>query len=86
MDITKKKVIFIDMDGTLIDTVSGKTFPEGVWDMELKMEVLRNSRNFIHRLFLSYLIRVELNWDTFIPLCSNRNSSTSLRAFNRTSV
>lgn len=51
MDITKKKVIFIDMDGTLIDTVSGKTFPEGVWDMKLKMEVLRNSRNFIHRLF-----------------------------------
>lgn len=39
MDITKKKVIFIDMDGTLIDTVSGKTFPEGVWDMKLKMEV-----------------------------------------------
>lgn len=39
MDITKKKVIFMDMDGTLIDTVSGKTFPEGVWDMELKMEV-----------------------------------------------
>lgn len=26
MDITKKKVIFIDMDGTLIDTVSGKPF------------------------------------------------------------
>ena len=39
MGITKKKVIFIDMDGTLIDTVSGKTFPEGVWDMKLKMEV-----------------------------------------------
>lgn len=39
MDITKKKVIFIDMDGTLIDTESGKTFPEGVWDMKLKMEV-----------------------------------------------
>lgn len=87
MDITKKKVIFIDMDGTLIDTVSGKTFPEGVWDMKLKMEVfLRNSRNSIHRLFSSYLIRVELNWDTFIPLCFNRNSSTLLRAFNRTSV
>lgn len=39
MDITKKKVIFIDLDGTLIDTESGKTFPEGVWDMKLKMEV-----------------------------------------------
>lgn len=39
MDITKKKVIFIDLDGTLIDTVFGETFPEGVWDMKLKMEV-----------------------------------------------
>ena len=68
MDITKKKVIFIDMDGTLIDTVSGNTFPEGVWDMKLKMEVFAQL------------------WGTFIPLCSNRNSSMSLRVFNRTSV
>lgn len=41
MDITKKKIIFIDMDGTLIDTASGKTFPEGIWDMKLKMEVFK---------------------------------------------
>lgn len=39
MEISKKRIIFIDLDGTLIDTVSGKTFPEGVWDMKLKMEV-----------------------------------------------
>lgn len=39
MDITKKKVIFIDLDGTLIRTASGETFPKGIWDMELKLEV-----------------------------------------------
>lgn len=34
------KIIFADLDGTLIKTKSGKTFPKGVWDMELKFEVL----------------------------------------------
>lgn len=36
----KYKVLFIDLDGTLIQTKSGKTFPEGIWDMELKFDVL----------------------------------------------
>lgn len=34
------EVIFADLDGTLIDTVSGKTFPQGIWDMKLRFEVL----------------------------------------------
>lgn len=50
MDITKKKIIFIDMDGTLIDTASGKTFPEGIWDMKLKMEVLNSLRKLVQKL------------------------------------
>ena len=33
------KVLFIDLDGTLTDTVSGSTFPKGVWDMKLKFDV-----------------------------------------------
>ena len=36
----KYKVIFADLDGTLIDTISGATFPKGIWDMRIKFDVL----------------------------------------------
>ena len=38
--LKNKKVIFCDLDGTLIDTISGETFPKGIWDMRLKFDVL----------------------------------------------
>lgn len=34
------KVIFADLDGTLINTISGETFPKGIWDMKIRFEVL----------------------------------------------
>ena len=34
------KVIFADLDGTLIETISGETFPKGIWDMRIKFDVL----------------------------------------------
>lgn len=35
-----KKVIFADLDGTLIETASGETFPRGIWDMKIRYDVL----------------------------------------------
>ena len=34
------KVIFADLDSTLIDTISGETFPKGIWDMKIRFEVI----------------------------------------------
>ena len=36
----KYKIIFCDLDGTLIETISGETFPKGIWDMKIKFDVL----------------------------------------------
>lgn len=37
----KYKVIFADLDGTLINTMSGETFPKGIWDMKFNMAALK---------------------------------------------
>lgn len=34
------KILFADLDGTLIKTKSGETFPKGIWDMEIRFDVL----------------------------------------------
>lgn len=34
------KILFADLDDTLIKTKSGETFPKGIWDMEFKFDVL----------------------------------------------
>ena len=39
-NLKNKKVIFCDLDGTLIETISGETFPKGIWDMRIKFDVL----------------------------------------------
>lgn len=50
----KYKVLFCDLDGTLIETVSGETFPKGIWDMKLKFDVL----NAIKKLSPEYVFIV----------------------------
>lgn len=37
----KYDVIFSDLDGTLINTISGETFPKGILDMEFRFEYNR---------------------------------------------
>ena len=50
----KYEVLFADLDGTLIDTKSGKTFPQGIWDMDLRIDVL----DAIQKLSPSYIFIV----------------------------
>lgn len=35
-----KKVVFCDLDDTLITTLSVNVFPRGIWDMQIKFDVL----------------------------------------------
>lgn len=37
---TSYKIVFTDLDDTLIETISGETFPKGVYDMRIKFDVL----------------------------------------------
>ena len=39
-NLKNKKILFCDLDGTLIETVSGAAFPKGIWDMRIKLDVL----------------------------------------------
>lgn len=34
------KAVFLDLDGTIINTISGETFPKGVWDMKFNFTLL----------------------------------------------
>ena len=36
----KYDIIFSDLDGTLINTISGETFPKGIWDIKIRFDVL----------------------------------------------
>ena len=40
IDFETKKVLFIDLDSTLIKTVSGKIFPEDITDFRIQLPVL----------------------------------------------
>lgn len=42
----KKKVLFADLDGTLITTISERTFPLGIWDMKFRFNTLDAIKNY----------------------------------------
>ena len=48
----KYEIIFSDLDGTLINTISGETFPKGIWDMQIRFEVLDKIKEIKPEYFL----------------------------------
>ena len=38
--LKNKNILFCDLDGTLIETISGETLPKGIWDMKFRFDVL----------------------------------------------
>ena len=43
--MNKYKLLFIDLDGTIINTRTGETFPKGIWDMQIDLNVLEAIKN-----------------------------------------
>lgn len=52
MDLQGKKVLFADLDGTLIQTASGKTFAEDCTDFRIRKDVLDKIKCMDNLLFL----------------------------------
>jgi polynucleotide 3'-phosphatase len=46
------KIICADLDGTLIETMSGETFPKGIWDMRFKFPVLDKLKELSPKIIL----------------------------------
>ena len=51
-----KKVLFIDLDSTLIKTISGKTFPEDITDFRIQLPVLDKIKEKMPNLICLFVV------------------------------
>ena len=75
IDFETKKVLFIDLDGTLIKTVSGKTFPEDITDFRIQFPVLNK---IIEKLPNLYRLFIVTNQGGLIDTISEYDFETKL--------
>lgn len=64
----KYKYLLIDLDGTIINTISGSIFPKGIWDMKFDFNVLIAIKNCE---FVS-------DWKHFFSLRSSHAGATGM--------
>ena len=64
INFENKKVLFIDLDGTLIKTISGKTFPEDITDFRIQLPVLDKIKE--NNAIIQNEYGEEFSWEQFI--------------------
>ena len=74
--LIKKKVLFIDLDDTIITTISGNTFPTDVTDFKIRKEVLDKIVDAFPTLYYVEIISTK---EASLNSLMNRISSARLR-------
>lgn len=69
MDYKNKKVLFIDLDSTLIKTISGKTFPEDITDFRVQLPVLDKIIEKMPNLEMFFIVSNQGGLKTIIDKC-----------------
>ena len=66
IDFENKKVLFIDLDNTLIKTISGKTFPEDITDFRIQLPVLNKIIEKMPNLNMFFIVSNQGGLNTLI--------------------
>lgn len=56
INLKNKRVLFIDLDSTLIKTVSGKKFPEDISDFRIQLPVLNKIAEYLPNLKFVFIV------------------------------
>jgi DNA 3'-phosphatase len=84
IDFSKKRILFFDLDDTLIKTASGKKFPEDVTDFRIRKEVLDQISKIFHK-YTNYLkfICIVTNQGGIPKYMSAREFQAKIQAISR---
>lgn len=66
INFENKKVLFIDLDGTLIKTISGKTFPEDITDFRIQLPVLDKIKKKMPNLDCFFIVTNQSGIEHFV--------------------